>query len=719
MSVLLEAISVIVLKSTLEEKYPGGLLRYIDEIPNETFCMDEHLTRVGFMRPDDIKNFVDGLRQVGLEFHDGFQAIDIAVVDQFRGSTMSCNWLSTQLEDEPPSYCWLADEPQGELVVPLNWTQGNRVFFDGDKANRLIFKRSENSTDVYWDTVKQQEVFVGRAGSAQRPEQRLMEDLQALPLRRQVKRSEDWQVGDRLGGHWPIHEILRGGMGIVFIVYDDNAGSIMAVKTFLGDFFDQNHEAHLRFKQEAALWISLGHHPNIACAQKVVTINEKPHVFVEYVSGGDLQRLIGTPALCLNLNEVLKYSLQFCDGMIFANSRGLKVHRDIKPGNCLITEEGELKITDFGLAKLGRPLFEWRTNESHLGDICSDPLATKTGVGAGTVPYMAPEQFEDVKNVNVRADVFSFGVMLYQMYSGSLPFPRADSWEEVLVQRITTAPPPLATDSELFNSIVARCLQVEPAHRFADFSELREALSDAYEKTVGAIAPEAHAPITSEGQLGDRGLAFAKLGLYAEAINYWDRLLQKEPQNIDALCAKGRALALTKEYEDAQLCFDQVLEFAPNSSSSWHSKGVALHWGGDNDGAIRCYSKAVALNENEDAYWYDYGVALRESGKIRDAATMWFRTVQLNPHHEMAWVNLGSSCIAAHKPQQALECFQKALELNSLDPKLFFNLGSLYSFFYKDNETALFYFKKAVEYGYAPAAEQVAECEVALRRTAD
>lgn len=80
----------------------------------------------------------------------------------------------------------------------------------------------------------------------------------------------------------------------------------------------------------------------------------------------------------------------------------------------------------------------------------------------------------------------------------------------------------------------------------------------------------------------------------------------------------------------------------------------------------------------------------------------------------MAWVNLGAACMQEKKPEGAMECFQKALELNSLDPKLYFNLGSLHSFFFKDNETAIYYYKKAVQYGFKEAQQQVEECQAAI-----
>ena len=111
----------------------------------------------------------------------------------------------------------------------------------------------------------------------------------------------------------------------------------------------KNPEIAKRFMHEALTWVKLDAHPNLVQARMVQSIQGRPFLFLEYVSGGDLSKLIGIRRLTEDLLEVLRFALQFCDGISYAFSKGLKVHRDIKPQNCLITHENILKITDFGL----------------------------------------------------------------------------------------------------------------------------------------------------------------------------------------------------------------------------------------------------------------------------------------------------------------------------------------------------------------------------------
>jgi len=214
----------------------------------------------------------------------------------------------------------------------------------------------------------------------------------------------DWKIGDRIQNRWEIYKILRGGMGIVYVVYDHESHQAFAAKTFQDEIFARSPAIAHRFTQEALTWISLDAHQNVAQARAVQTIEGKPYLFLEYVSGGDLGGWIGTLRLTEDLPQVLRFAFHFCDGMTHALAKGIKAHRDIKPQNCLITGDGMLKVTDFGLAKV---FDDASLVETETPDIESLKLSlTRTGMAAGTCTHMAPEQFDDAKRVDVRADIF-------------------------------------------------------------------------------------------------------------------------------------------------------------------------------------------------------------------------------------------------------------------------------------------------------------------------
>jgi len=162
--------------------------------------------------------------------------------------------------------------------------------------------------------------------------------------------SRDWTIGSRIKNRWQIHDIKRGGMGVVYIVYDHEWKEAFAAKTFQDEVFERNPETADRFIKEARAWVNLDLHENITQARFVEDIDGKPCLFLEYVSGGDLSPWIG-PRLTGKQPEVIGLAIQFCDGMTHALSKGIKAHRDIKPGNCLVTEGGTIKITDFWTGK--------------------------------------------------------------------------------------------------------------------------------------------------------------------------------------------------------------------------------------------------------------------------------------------------------------------------------------------------------------------------------
>lgn len=121
MAVLIEAISVIVPLATLERAYPGGVRGYAADCPNATFVLDHYVTRVAFMTPADVGQFVERLKSAGLTFEQGGECVDVAVVDERHGPTVQCSWLAFDRTPEGHARCWLAGADPGDLAVPASW----------------------------------------------------------------------------------------------------------------------------------------------------------------------------------------------------------------------------------------------------------------------------------------------------------------------------------------------------------------------------------------------------------------------------------------------------------------------------------------------------------------------------------------------------------------------------------------------------------------------
>ncbi len=409
----------------------------------------------------------------------------------------------------------------------------------------------------------------------------------------------EWKAGDQIQGRWQVDRVLKGGIGVVYVLLDWQFMEVFAAKTFQDEVFERNPETAKRFTQEASTWINLEAHENVARARFVEVIQGKPFLFLEFVSGGDLSKLIGTPRLLGNELEILKYAIQFCDGMHHALSKGVSAHRDIKPQNCLVTEDGVLKVTDFGLAKVVTDLqqearaagagmssgsiFGSNTGQVPLpkpglfsrlfsSGVQPSPIVpasidvSKTGLAAGTCTHMAPEQFADSKHVDVRADVYSFGVMLFQMVQGHLPF-NARTWQEYERLHRFEAPPPARSRSSALDNVIERCLAKNPDGRPSNFDVIREMLSDDFQRIAGKRppAPKRGSDLTAV-EIYNKAMSLAALNKHEQAIAVFDACLATASTQSEvfehALVNKGIALHSIGRYDEAISNYDRALELA-------------------------------------------------------------------------------------------------------------------------------------------------------------
>ncbi|MBK7124296.1 MAG: serine/threonine protein kinase [Dehalococcoidia bacterium] len=228
-----------------------------------------------------------------------------------------------------------------------------------------------------------------------------------------------FSVGDSIGGEFEILGVHRGGMGAVYVVSHRELDSPIVLKAPLGAD-DPNVSA--LFRREAETWIAVGSHPNLVHAFWVRELQGRMFVAAEFVPPDELGR--NSVADHVSHGPVpapvsLKWTAQSCFGMSHAADHGMVAHRDIKTAHLMITVDGDLKITDFRVAKATEvEAFVLPTGRRSLSEL--------TVSGAGTVPYMAPEQIQGRGELDSRADIYSFGASLYEMCTGKIPF-QADS----------------------------------------------------------------------------------------------------------------------------------------------------------------------------------------------------------------------------------------------------------------------------------------------------
>jgi Tol biopolymer transport system component len=276
-------------------------------------------------------------------------------------------------------------------------------------------------------------------------------------------------VGKQLGHYYLLSLVGAGGMGEVYAARDTRLGRKVAVK-LLPASLSQDADRLRRFEQESRA-IGMLNHPNILTVHDVGTHEGASYIVSELLEGETLREQMKDGAIAPR--RAVDYALQITRGLAAAHERGI-MHRDLKPENLFITRDGRVKILDFGLAKLaqppfGRPDTSWTTGPG---------VATNPGRVMGTVGYMAPEQLRN-EDVDHRADIFAFGVVLYEMLAGEPPF-RAKSAAEtisaILKQDAPELPAPISAYSPGLARVVWRCLEKRPEQRFQSASDLGFAL---------------------------------------------------------------------------------------------------------------------------------------------------------------------------------------------------------------------------------------------------
>lgn len=423
--------------------------------------------------------------------------------------------------------------------------------------------------------------------------------LNAQPAAFQQKFS--YKKGDVIAQKYLVVDTLgEGGCGTVYLVYYEPHDQVYALKTFKGEYLN-NMSVIERFQKEAQIWIDLESHPYLVRAYWVNQYQNRLFIGMEWIGGTEKgapnsldQYLRVSPP---DFTQSLIWAIQFCHGMEYAYSKGIKAHRDIKPANIMIDHNKNVRISDFGLAGVVNPGGE-------PGEIVSitNQYQTMAGTSMGTPAYMPPEQFVDVTSCDERSDIYSFGVVLYQLAAkGKLPFSTENSnhfWQTLKYLHSEGKVP--ALDSIIFPQIT-RCLAKEKKDRYKSFYELRIDLEIIlFQLTGKKFVPD---DVTEMGSSdwNNKGLSYNNLGRHEEAIKCFDKAIQLDPLNAGAWHNKSFSFIFLSKMPEALSCCNEALRINPSHAAALLNKSQLLAMSGELSKAVEYL--AFKYRKNGSSHW--------------------------------------------------------------------------------------------------------------------
>ena len=491
-----------------------------------------------------------------------------------------------------------------------------------------------------------------------------------------------YKTGDVIGRKYEINRVLgQGGFGVVYLAFNRVTESACALKTIRDELLTDGAGLEA-FKKEALLWVNLDRHPFILPARWVEKVYSRLFVEMDYVAPDARGRVnladhldyAGCP---LETAQSLKWAVQFCVGMEHIQGCGIEFHGDIKPTNILITQDGTLKISDFGLAQAAeaawvagrvKPASAWRRDEETIGF----SLVERDGkLRCGTPGYMPPEVYRG-EQADVRSDIYSFGLVLWQMAAGSPvpPFwvPYQGNLEDYLrgiYKRQMTCRLPRV--GGFLRSVIERCLRPKPAERFGSFAELRAELEPILERTTGKKLESPQVGEKTAGFWIHKGSSLANLGRQEAAMKCLDRALAIDPRNVIAWSNKGTVLIQLGRLAEAISCFDKVLTIDPRDAIAWNEKGRALAKLNRGEEAISCHDQALAINQRDHLAWNNKGHALAGLlGRFEDGISCYDQALAIESQDAVAWYNKGATLAQLKRHEEAIGCYDRAL---ALDPE--------------------------------------------------
>ncbi|MBI4807771.1 MAG: serine/threonine protein kinase [Nitrosomonadales bacterium] len=333
-----------------------------------------------------------------------------------------------------------------------------------------------------------------------------------------------------LGRYEIVGELGQGAMGVVYKATDPLIDRIVAIKTITLSLAQEEREEYEgRFYQEAKAAGRLSH-PNIVTIFDVGRSGDIAYIAMEFLQGRELRDILNDDQL-LPVDQVADIVAQVAQGLAYAHEHGI-IHRDIKPSNIMVGRDGHVKITDFGIARMA-----------------SASVRTQTGMVLGSPKYMSPEQVMG-KLADQRSDIFSLGVMLYEMLTGQAPFV-GENVNAIMYQTLNSIPQPPSTLNaavpDMLNFIVAKALAKDMEHRYQNAKDFANDLRACRESMPRSAAPVEFAKPASPSSLQEASSGIVDMGDEADS----GATMRLSP-SFDSVGATMRLAALTASQEEVE-----------------------------------------------------------------------------------------------------------------------------------------------------------------------
>jgi serine/threonine protein kinase len=489
-----------------------------------------------------------------------------------------------------------------------------------------------------------------------------------------------------LGSRFVIRSLLgEGGFGQVFLAFDREIKEPCALKVIRSELVANSHYLEA-FRMEALTWLHFGRHENIVSAKAVDVFNGRLFIALEFIPPDEsgintLDKMLARKRI--SPDQALRWAIEICWGMSYAYSCGLIAHRDLKPANLLIDQHGQIKISDFGLA-------------SHLRT-----ESRGNGVVSGTPLYMPPEQFISSSLCNECSDIYSFGIILFQLATGGrLPFdfsarPQGDMIAFFRQLHNTFEVP---TISSPINEVIHRCLLKHPEGRFNSFAQIEAELQRLLVNIAGRRYIRPSQEVVNAAECNNRAVSFyllgqkddalrsvelaikampsfalaknnkaaflADIGRLTDAIQIWRTLIRDNP-DLGRPFYNLANISLSKgDLAQAAQFYKQAMANEPDYTPAIVNAAICEQRRGNLSDALRLYENAAQVAPNDAQVFYNIGVFHLENERFQEAITPLSRTVALNPRHVSAHNYLGLCHASLGQKAEALKFYDAALAID-------------------------------------------------------